>query len=1191
MNRIPSQWDSASTDLPGDSSQWRHEPEMRKHIEAEVTHLLYTQAPVGFLATLLNASILVAVLHAEVPQPTRLYAWLGILIALVVARLVLVRAYHHASPTVEQAPRWRRLFLLGIVSIGVAWGSASLLVFPPDLHDQVFLAFVLGGMSAGAITIMASAQYVPLGFLIPVLGPLAVRFFSQGGNLGLPMGVMVILFFCGLMLAARQTRATTIETLGLRFANLDLIRQVTQQAAALTETNVSLQKESARHQMTLQALQESLIRFDLAVQGTGEGIWSADFILDANISTPRNIYFSPRFSELLGYQEHEFPQTFQSWVTHLHPEDRSRIRNALVSHLEQRTPYEEEFRMVSKNGDLRWFHARGQAFWDQEGHPIRMAGSMRDITEQKATQAALHASETRYQQLFENTNDGIATFAIDGVVTEVNGGAEFILGWSREEMVGHHQEEFIAEKTAAHAREYIRRLLAGEALPSLLELELLHKDGRVVPIEAQAQVMRNRAGVPFGVQAIFRDITERKRIEEDLERRVQQRTETLRTVNLQLEFEIAERRQVEESLRHSEELFRSLIEDASDLISIVDNEGKILYISPSHQRVLGYTPEDLVGKNAFLLIHPDDLPKVLEAFALTRAGRLKELSHPTYRFRHHDGAWRVLESAGKSLPKSSTIRGMIINSRDVTDRKRAEEALQESEVRYRSLVESTHDLIQSVGSDGRFMFVNNAWLTTLGYTVKEVPHLTLFDIIHPDFQSHCLTLLSKVLAGQAFPSIRAAFVTKDGRTIPVEGSVGVRRLEDGRVATHGFFRDITERVRLEEEKQRLHLQIAQMQKLQAVGVLAGGVAHDFNNLLTPILGFSELLKKAVPVGTVARDNLEEVLKAGQRAKELVQQLLTFSRSGVHVRQPLDLAHEVEESLRMLTAMSPKTVTISTTLPTSYSVVLADPAQIHRVIMNLGVNALHAMKDRGGELEISLDNVDIEEQFARLHPPLTPGTYNKLRVRDSGCGMTAEVMERIFDPFFTTKPIGEGTGLGLSVVHGVVTSYGGAITVESAPGNGTTFDVYLPCGPGTVTISEPSLSAMPQGGGCILCVDDEETVTLVMRQMLEDLGYEVVTATSGREAIVVFRQAPGRFAVVVLSQTMPGLTGEQLAREFRTVHPSLPVVLCVGLSSELTEEQLQAAGAHGGILKKPFSKEELSNALQRALGAEEETQLL
>ena len=386
MNDMTSQNGAVSPLFPFEvpsSSQWCDSPESHQRVEAEITRLLYAQASVGFLATLVNASILVGVLHTEVPHPIVLYAWLGTLFAITTIRLVLVRAYKRADPTVEQAPRWRRFFILGIVSTGVTWGSASVVSFPPELHDQVFLAFVLGGMSAGAITIMASAQYAPFGFLLPVLGPLAARFFYQGHELGVPMGVMIVLFFCGLMLAVRQTRAATVEAFRLRFTNLDLIDQIAQQASALAKANNTLQDE---------------------------------------------------------------------------------------------------------------------------------------IAAQKETQVAFQASEVRYRQLFENTNDGIATLTLDGIVTEVNGGAELILGWSREEMVGHHQEEFTTVEAGALARERIHRVLAGEQLPSLFELELLRKDGTVVPAEVQAQMMRNQAGIPLGVQTIFRDITEHKHLEEELER-------------------------------------------------------------------------------------------------------------------------------------------------------------------------------------------------------------------------------------------------------------------------------------------------------------------------------------------------------------------------------------------------------------------------------------------------------------------------------------------------------------------------------------------------------------------------------------------------------------------------------------------------------------------------------------------------
>jgi PAS domain S-box-containing protein len=373
-------------------------------------------------------------------------------------------------------------------------------------------------------------------------------------------------------------------------------------------------------------------------------------------------------------------------------------------------------------------------------------------------------------------------------------------------------------------------------------------------------------------------------------------------------------------------------------------------------------------------------------------------------------------------------------------------------------------------------------------------------------------------------------------------------------------------------------QLRQSQKLAAIGTLAGGIAHEFNNVLASIIGFTELTVDDVPPESRAWHNLQKVLQAGLRAKQVVQQLLAFSRQSPPVREPVQLDQIIREALTLLRASLPSTITLQYYGKPGGGPVLADPAQMHQVVMHLGANAADAMRQTGGRLEVSLDIVHVPAEAA--NPPyLSPGAYVRLRVRDTGCGMSPEVQERIFEPFFTTKDVGEGTGLGLATVHGIVSGHGGTITVSSRCGRGTTFTVYLPR---RERVPAPAtLAPMPllQEQGCALMIDDEAMLVQLGCTQLQRLGYEAVGCTDSRVALDTFRAAPTRFDFVITDATMPGMTGMTLARELQRLRPDLPVILCSGSHEGLDPERTAAQGI-AAVLLKPWTPQELARTIQR-----------
>jgi nitrogen fixation/metabolism regulation signal transduction histidine kinase len=376
--------------------------------------------------------------------------------------------------------------------------------------------------------------------------------------------------------------------------------------------------------------------------------------------------------------------------------------------------------------------------------------------------------------------------------------------------------------------------------------------------------------------------------------------------------------------------------------------------------------------------------------------------------------------------------------------------------------------------------------------------------------------------------------------------------------------------------------------LETIGTLAGGIAHDFNNILAAIMGYAELISWEVPQGSRAERNLEELLKASHRARDLVQQILTFSRQSKEERKPLEIKPIVKETLKLLRASLPSSIEIRQEIEDHIGKIDGDPTQIHQVLMNLCTNAAHAMSKNGGLLEVRLSSVDMDASTAAQYSNILPGPYTRLSVSDTGHGMSPEVVERIFDPFFTTKGVGEGTGLGLAVVHGIVESHRGAITVYSRPGNGTTFQVYFPQIDHTKEAADTQKVEPLLMGGTerVLFIDDEQALVDVGEQILKNLRYEVTVRTSSIEALELFRQQPERFDLVITDMTMPNMTGDRLAKELLRIRADIPVVLCTGFSEHLTEEAAKEMGIRE-LAMKPLVTSDLAQTIRRALDRQKE----
>jgi PAS domain S-box-containing protein len=518
----------------------------------------------------------------------------------------------------------------------------------------------------------------------------------------------------------------------------------------------------------------------------------------------------------------------------------------------------------------------------------------------------------------------------------------------------------------------------------------------------------------------------------------------------------------------------------------------------------------------------------------------------------------------------------------VLEQRRMAEALRESEEHFRSLIDNAQDLVAIVGEDGVIQYVSNACRGMLGYEQGELTGTSMMALVHPDEVAAAQGLLEQVFVrGRTLAPGRFRVRHKSSGYRFLE-SVGILHPHEraGRRAVVNS-RDITARTLAEQAQARLEGQLRQSRRLETLGTLSAGIAHDFNNLLQAIVSSTELARAKLPADSRAAGHLTKVLDASVRARDLVRQVLTFSRQVPQERQRVRLQPIIEEIVALLRPAWPDRIEMRSRIANQTPVILGDATQIHQVVMNLCTNARQAMAEGPGRLEISLEPIWVGAELAAAHPSLRPGPHVRISVSDDGCGMTAEARERAFEPFFTTKEVGQGSGLGLSVAHGIVHSHGGDITIESQPGQGSTFHVYLPS-PDLGGEPEPAPTLTGERRLRILFVDDEQILVHIGRSLLEGMGHEVTGVGSGAEALASFRDRPGTFDLVLADLTMPGESGLDLAEELRRARPSLPVVLMTAERESPDEGRLRALGI-AACLAKPFALRDVAAVIEQVFG--------
>ncbi|HZB95815.1 MAG TPA: PAS domain S-box protein, partial [Herpetosiphonaceae bacterium] len=914
---------------------------------------------------------------------------------------------------------------------------------------------------------------------------------------------------------------------------IDGTSQVIRDDHGAITTIIAVNRDVTARKQAEEALRESEERFRELAESIHQVFWIAD------AKTMQSIYISPAFESIWGCAREGAIRNAQSVLDAIHPDDRERERRIAAGAWQRQGTYEAEYRIVRPSGEIRWIWTRAFPVRSAQGEVYRIAGIAEDITERKHAEQALRDSEERFRHLFEYSPDAI--FLIDpdhpsGMwpIVDCNEAAARMNGYPREEIIGQSITIFNPNPEAPnqHPENYVKLWREG-----VVQDEDIHyrKDGTLVHIEYMTSLVT--IGGRRLVLGIDRDITERKQAEQD---------------------------------------YRNLFELANDAILVFEPEGEIILdVNNRACSLYGFPREQFVGKSLKDL--SQDPGRGERYLQILRAEGTYQ-GFETIQFRADGTLLHLLINA--SMIQYQGRPAVLSINRDITERKQAERIVRESEERLRRLAEASFEGI-IIHDRGKILDTNESFAAMLGYERAAVIGKNVLELAAPEARAG---LASRIRSGDDRP-FESIGLRKDGTTFPVEIQSRPTPYQ-GRMVRVAAIRDLTERKQAEQERIAIERKLLETQKLESLGVLAGGVAHDFNNLLAVILGNASLALLKLPPDSDVRGAIEAIKTAAQHGADLPRQMLAYAGKGPAATQQIDLNMLVAEISDLLKASIGKNITLEYQLAPNLPMVDADPGQMRQVVLNLIINASEAIGEQEGRITLAIDTVHAGRgTFAKAYfgETLAPGEYVRLKVRDTGSGMDAATKARIFEPFFTTKFIGRG--LGLAVLLGIVRSHRGALKVNSKPGQGTTFTILLPAAAAPATL--PDVEEEPRierGSGTVLVIDDEDGVRSIAADLLQRCGFTTLVAADGDAGVATFSSHADEIAGVLLDITMPGMSSEEIVSEIRRHRPHVPIVLMSGYPEQQVAERF-AGDELAGFLPKPFTatqiQETVTTAIRRA----------